>query len=256
MIVVVKSAGELATMREAGRIVATTLAAVAAAAVPGCRLLDLDDLAADRIAAAGAKSSFLGYHPDWAPVPYPAVLCLSVDDAIVHAIPDGRRLRAGELLSIDFAVQYDGLHADAAITVPVADVDDAGRQLIDTTARALDAGIATARPGSRLGDIGYAVQSVARAAGYGQPVGLGGHGIGTEMHEDPSVSNTGRPGRGLPLRPGLVLAIEPMLTEGGRNDHRTGADGWTVSTVDGSRAAHFEHTVAVTEDGPVVLTRP
>ena len=198
MIVVVKSAGELATMREAGRIVATTLAAVAAAAVPGCRLLDLDDLAADRIAAAGAKSSFLGYHPDWAPVPYPAVLCLSVDDAIVHAIPDGRRLRAGELLSIDFAVQYDGLHADAAITVPVADVDDAGRQLIDTTARALDAGIAAARPGSRLGDIGYAVQSVARAAGYGQPVGLGGHGIGTEMHEDPSVSNTGRPGRGLP----------------------------------------------------------
>jgi methionyl aminopeptidase len=252
--VVLKSETEIATMREAGRIVATALAAVSGAARAGTRLSELDELAAEVIAGAGAKPSFLNYHPSWAPTPYPAVLCLSVNDAIVHGIPDGRRLVDGDLLSIDCGAHLDGYHGDAALTVAVGRIDDAARRLSDATAEALAAGIAAARPGARIGDISHAVETVARAGGYGQPGGLGGHGVGTAMHEDPSVPNTGPPGRGLPLREGLVIAIEPMLIEGSGNRCRTAADGWTVVTADGSRAAHFEHTVAITAAGPVVLT--
>jgi len=252
--VVLKSAAELATMREAGRLVARILAAVAAQAKAGVRLVDLDALAAEMMADAGAKSSFQHYHPDWAPTPYPAVLCLSVNDAIVHGIPDGRMLREGDLLSIDCGAAIDGYHGDAAITVGIGEIDPAGRALIDMTVRALEAGIAAARPGARLGDISHAVETVARAGRFGLPTGLGGHGVGTEMHEDPHVPNTGRPNRGLPLRPGLVLAIEPMLLENGKDTRRTARDGWTVLTTDGSRAAHAEHTIAITADGPVVLT--
>jgi methionyl aminopeptidase len=252
--VVLKSTAELATMREAGRLVARILAAVAEHAKAGARLGDLDALAADMMADAGAKSSFQHYHPGWAPTPYPAVLCLSVNDAIVHGIPDGRELREGDLLSIDCGAAIDGYHGDAAITVGVGEIDTTGRTLIDTTVRALEAGIAAAQPGARLGDISHAVETVARTAGFGLPTGLGGHGVGTAMHEDPHVPNTGRPHRGLPLREGLVLAIEPMLLENGKDTRRTANDGWTVLTTDGSRAAHAEHTIAVTADGPVVLT--
>jgi methionyl aminopeptidase len=254
--VILKTGTELGVMREAGRVVARTLAAVAAAARPGVRLRDLDDLAAETIAAHGAKPSFLGYHPSWAPTPYPSVLCLSVNEAIVHGIPDDRVLCDGDLLSIDCGASVDGYHGDAAVTVAIGEVDAAGRRLAGTAERALAAGIAAARSGARLGDIGHAVEAVGRTAGYGIPRGLGGHGVGTAMHEDPSVPNTGRPHRGLPLRVGLVLAIEPMLTEGGHDSHRTRADGWTVVAADGSRAAHAEHTIAVTADGPVILTAP
>jgi methionyl aminopeptidase len=254
--VVLKSAAELATMREAGRLVAEILTAVGAQARPGVRLTDLDALAAEMMADAGAKSSFQHYHPDWAPTPYPAVLCLSVNDAIVHGIPDSRELREGDLLSIDCGAAIDGYHGDSAITVGVGEIDAAGQTLIDTTARALQAGIAAAVRGGRIGDISHAVEVVARAGGYGLPSGLGGHGVGTSMHEDPHVANTGRPHRGLPLREGLVLAIEPMLIESGRDTRRTASDGWTVLTADGSRAAHAEHTIAVTADGPVILTAP
>lgn len=243
-------------MREAGRIVARTLAAAAQAARPGTRLVELDELARDVIADAGAKPSFLGYHPSWAPTPYPAVLCLSVNDAIVHGIPDRRRLREGDLLSIDCGANIDGYHGDAALTVPVGGVDPAGRRLIDTVEGALAAGVAAAVPGARMGDVSYAIESVARAAGYGLPDGFGGHGIGVAMHEGPDVPNTGRAGRGLDLRVDLVLAIEPMLIAGGRDDAYVARDGWTVMTADGSRAAHAEHTVAITEAGPVVLTVP
>jgi methionyl aminopeptidase len=252
--VILKSEAELAVMREAGRVVARTLAAVVDAARPGVRPVDLDRLAADTIAAHGAKPSFLGYHPTWAPVPYPGVVCLSVNEAIVHAIPDHRALRDGDLLSIDCGAYVDGYHGDAAVTVPVGTVDDASLRLAGTARRALEAGIAAARPGARIGDISHAVETVARTAGYGIPRGLGGHGVGSAMHEAPEVPNTGRPHRGLPLTEGLVLAIEPMLVEGGRDGHRVRPDGWTVVTVDGSRAAHAEHTIAVTADGPVVLT--
>jgi methionyl aminopeptidase len=255
-VVVLKSAAEVATMREAGRLVARILETVSAQARPGARLADLDALAADMMADAGAKPSFRHYHPDWAPTPYPAVLCLSVNDAIVHGIPDDRALVAGDLLSIDCGAAIDGYHGDAAVTVGVGEIDEAGRQLIDTTVRALHAGIAAAQPGGRVGDISHAVQTVAREAGYGLPSGLGGHGVGTSMHEDPHVPNTGRPHRGWPLREGLVLAIEPMLIESGRDSRRTARDGWTVLTTDGSRAAHAEHTIAITADGPVILTAP
>ena len=249
-----KSAAEIAVMREAGRVVAQTLTAVADAATAGVQLSELDDLAAEVIARAGAKPSFLGYHPNWAPTPYPAVVCLSVNDAIVHGIPGRTRLKDGDLLSIDCGASIDGYHGDAAITVAIGQIDDEARRLSETTAAALAAGIAQARVGARIGDISHAIETVARAAGYGLPSGLGGHGIGSAMHQDPGVPNTGRPGRGLVLREGLVLAIEPMLTEGGSDRCRVDADGWTVLTVDGTRAAHFEHSVAITEDGPVVLT--
>jgi methionyl aminopeptidase len=252
--VVLKTETELATMREAGRVVARTLAAVSEAAQPGVRLTELDQLAADLIASLGAKPSFLGYQPHFAPTPYPGVLCLSVNDAIIHGIPDRATLRDGDLLSIDCGAYVDGWHGDAAVTVGVGTIDPAARRLADTAAEALAAGIAAARPGGRLGDIGNAVQTVCRAAGYGMPAGFGGHGVGTAMHEAPDVPNTGRAGRGLPLREGLVLAIEPMVIESGRDRVRYRADGWTVATADGSRAAHTEHTVAITAAGPVILT--
>ncbi len=252
--VVLKSAAEIATMREAGRVVARTLAAVADAARTGVRLIDLDAFGAESIAALGAKPSFLGYHPAWARTPYPGVLCLSVNEAIVHGIPDERVLRAGDILSIDCGAHIDGYHGDAAITIGVGDLDPAGRLLIDTADAALAAGIGVARPGGRLGDLSHAIEGIARLAGFGLPRGLGGHGVGTAMHEDPHVPNTGRPHRGMVLREGLVLAIEPMLLEGGRDAGRTLADGWTVVTTDGSRASHAEHTVAITEAGPVILT--
>jgi len=254
--VVLRSATEIATLREAGRIVAETLAAVVAVAKAGVRLRDLDELAAESIAQAGAKPSFLGYHPEWAPVPYPGVLCLSVNEAVVHGIPDDRVLADGDLLSVDCGAYIDGYHGDAAVTVGIGEIDAEAARLKDTSARALAAGIAAARPGAKMGDISYAVQSTARAGGYGLPRGLGGHGVGTAMHEDPHVPNTGQPGRGLTLQPGLVIAIEPMLIEGGRDNARTLGDGWTIVTADGSRAAHSEHTIAVTEDGPVILTAP
>lgn len=252
--VVLKSESEIAAIRRSGLVVAETLAAVAGAAAAGTRLVELDELAADLIAQAGAKPSFLGYHPRWAPVPYPTVLCLSVNDAIVHGIPDRRPLVDGDLLSVDLAVHIDGYHADAAVTVAVGTVDEAGQRLSATASRALAAGIAAARPGARIGDISHAVESVARAAGYGQPDGVGGHGVGTAMHEDPDVPNAGRPGRGMLLREGLVIAIEPMLIESGADGYRLARDGWTLCTADGSRAAHVEHTIAVTADGPVILT--
>jgi methionyl aminopeptidase len=249
-----KSAAEIAVMREAGRVVAQTLTTVAAAAVAGVRLSELDDLAAEMIARAGAKPSFLDYHPSWAPTPYPAVLCLSVNDAVVHGIPDGAVLKDGDLLSIDCGASIDGYHGDAALTVAIGQIDDGARRLSETTAAALAAGIAAARVGARIGDISHAIEAVARGAGYGLPIGLGGHGIGSAMHQEPGVPNTGPPGQGLVLVEGLVLAIEPMLTEGGGDHCRIAPDGWTVLTVDGTRAAHFEHSVAITQDGPVVLT--
>jgi methionyl aminopeptidase len=254
--VTLKGPAELSAMREAGRVVARTLAAVSQAVQPGVRLTELDQLAADVIAGLGATPSFRGYRPPFAPTPFPAVLCLSVNDAVVHGIPDCRALRDGDLLSIDCGACVDGFHGDAAVTVPVGSVDAAGLRLIETATAALTAGIAAARPGGRVGDISYAVQRVCRAAGYGMPAGFGGHGIGTAVHEDPEVPNTGRPGRGLPLRAGLVVAIEPMVIEGGRDRVRLLPDGWTAVTADGSRAAHVEHTVAVTADGPVILTAP
>lgn len=249
-----KTPAEVAAMAAAGQVLAGVLDAVRAAAAPGVRPTELDALAADLIADAGARPSFPGYHPSWAPRPFPSALCVSVDDAVVHGIPGTEPLRRGCLLSVDLALHLDGWCADAAFSVLVgggAPEDDA---VIAAAGRALDAGIAAARAGNRLGDVGHAIASVARGAGYGLVRGHGGHGIGRSMHEDPPVPNEARPGRGPVLRPGLVIAIEPMLQAGGRDAYRHDPDGWTLRTADGSRAAHVEHTVAVTVDGPRVLT--
>jgi methionyl aminopeptidase len=251
-----KTPGELEVMRAAGRVVAAALAAVRAHAAPGVTLLELDAVAAEVIRDAGATSSFLHYLPRFAPTPFPGVICASVNDVIVHGIPDGYRLRAGDLVSIDCGASIGGFHGDAAISFILGPPGDGDAELVKYTREALDAAIAMARVGGRLGDVANAVGQIGRAAGYGIPQGFGGHGVGRAMHEDPSVPNEGVPGRGLPLRAGLVIAIEPMFMAGGRDAFVTAPDGWALRTVDGSRAAHFEHTVAVTEDGPVVLTAP
>jgi methionyl aminopeptidase len=253
--IALKARPEVEHMREAGRVVADVLATIANAAQPGVRLVDLDRLAAGLMAQRGAEPSFLDYHPSWAPRPYPGVLCLSVNEAIVHGIPNGRRLQAGDLLSIDCGVSVNGYHADAAITIGIGALDAGSQRLVATVVEALNAGMAAAQVGAHLGDVSFAIERVSRGAGYGIPRGYGGHGIGRAMHEDPHVPNTGRPGTGMLLREGLVLAIEPMLIAGGTDDCHPRADGWTVVTADGSRAAHAEHTIAITANGPVVLTR-
>ena len=253
-----KTETELTAMRRAGQVVAQVLAAVRERAEVGVPLRELDELASEVIAKAGASPSFLGYHPSWAPTPYPGAICASVNDAVVHAPPNGYRLRPGDLLSVDCAAKLDGWHGDAAVSFvvgPEDQADPADLALIAQTERALAAGIAAIRPGGRMGDISQAIGQVAAEGGYGQPDDLGGHGIGREMHEMPHLANEGRAGRGIRLHPGLVLAIEPMLMAGGHRT-RTGADGWTVYTKDGARAAHAEHTVAITKDGPRVLTLP
>lgn len=252
----IKDAAALDAMREAGRVVARALAAVKSAAAPGVSLAELDEVAHDVLRAAGARSPFLHYHPSFAPVPFPAVSCASVNDVIVHGIPDGYRLADGDLFSIDFGAELNGWTGDAATTFPVGTPRAGDLPLVEATEKALAAGIGAAVAGGRLGDISHAIGSAARAAGYGVPAGFGGHGIGRHMHEDPHVPNEGRPGRGLRLRPGLVLAIEPMLMAGGGSGYRVAPDGWALHTVDGSRAAHAEHTVAITEDGPRILTLP
>ncbi|MFJ4622021.1 type I methionyl aminopeptidase [Streptomyces sp. NPDC088812] len=241
-------------MYEAGQVVARALTAVRDAADVGVSLLELDEVARDVLRAAGAASPFLGYRPSFAPTPFPAVICASVNEAIVHGIPDGYRLRDGDLLSIDCGAQLDGWAGDSAISFTVGRPRPADLRLIETAERALAAGIEAAVVGNRIGDIAHAVGAVCRAAGYGIPDGFGGHGIGRRMHEDPPVPNEGRPGRGLPLRPGLVLAIEPMVIAGGTDGYHEAPDGWTLRTNDGSRAAHAEHTVAITESGPRILT--
>jgi methionyl aminopeptidase len=252
----IKTDAALEMMREAGRVVGQALAAVREAAGVGVSLRELDEAARAVLARAGARSPFLGYRPSFAPTPFPAVICASVNDAIVHGIPTGYRLRDGDLVSIDCGAELDGWTGDAAVSFTVGTPRPGDLDLIDATQQALDAGIAAAVPGNRMGDISHAIGSVARSARCGMPADFGGHGIGRRMHEDPHVPNRGRPGRGFALRHGLTLAIEPMLMAGGSDDYRTGTDGWTLLTKDGSRAAHIEHTVAITEDGPRVLTLP
>jgi methionyl aminopeptidase len=242
-----KPAEEIDRMRRAGRLVGHTLSRVVEAVRPGVALLELDALAERVIRDGGGIPSFLGYHG------FPNTLCLSPNDWIVHGIPNGHRLEEGDILSIDCGANVAGWHGDAAVTVPVGQVDDAARRLIETTERAMWAGIAQVRAGNRLSDIGHAVERVAAAPGYGVVREYVGHGIGTRMHEEPQVPNYGRPGHGLRLEAGLALAIEPMVNEGSP-ETRVLDDGWTVVTCDGRRSAHFEHTVAITADGPQVLT--
>ncbi|MDO0937809.1 type I methionyl aminopeptidase [Streptomyces sp. DG2A-72] len=241
-------------MYTAGQVVGQALTAVRKAADVGVSLLELDEVAREVLRGAGATSPFLGYRPSFAPVPFPAVICTSVNDAIVHGIPTRYRLRDGDLVSIDCGAELDGWVGDSAISFIVGKPRPADLRLIETAERALAAGIEAAVVGNRIGDIAHAIGTICRAAGYGIPQGFGGHGIGRRMHEDPSIPNEGRPGRGLPLRHGMAIAIEPMLLAGGEDGYHAAGDGWTLKTNDGSRAAHAEHTVAITETGPRILT--
>lgn len=251
--IILKDRAELARMRSTGRIVAGVLDEVEARCQPGVTTAELEGVARRELERAGARSAFLGYRPGGAP-PYPAVLCTSVNHVVVHGIPDPReRLREGDIVAIDFACHKDGYCADAARTVAVGVVSAAARDLIETTRLALARAIAECLPGRRLGDVGAAVQTLAEERGYGVVRDFVGHGIGREMHEAPSVPNFGRAGTGLRLRDGMALAIEPMLTAGGAGVEVLG-DRWTVVTADGSLAAHFEHSIAITADGPTVLT--
>lgn len=249
-----KTPGEIDAMRPPGRAVAAVLAAVRAAAQVGTRLHELDEVARGVLRDHAATPTFLDYHPSFAPTPYPGVICTSVNDAALHGIPDGYRLRDGDLLSIDCGAAVDGWAGDAAITFSVGTPRAGDARLVECTTAALRAGIEAAVVGNRIGDVSAAIGGVARAAGYGLHTDFGGHGIGREMHEAPSIPNDGRAGRGLPLRAGLVIAIEPWFMAGGVDGYRIDADGWTLRSTDGSRAAHMEHTVAVTAGGPLVLT--
>jgi methionyl aminopeptidase len=249
--VTVKSPEQVQLMRRAGLVVAEALERMAEAVRPGTTTGELDRIARDVLDAHGATSSFLGYgHP-----PFPAVICASVGAEVVHGIPGDRALEEGELCSIDFGAIVAGWHGDAAVTVPVGSCAPELLELNRVTEQALWAGLAAVRPGGHLSDVGVAVESVVRPHGYGVIEDYTGHGIGREMHEPPAVPNVAPhgPGRGMPLDPGIVLAVEPMVTLGSA-DTALLDDDWTVVTADGLQAAHWEHTVAVTPDGPWVLT--
>ncbi|GGL00623.1 methionine aminopeptidase [Salinibacterium xinjiangense] len=248
-----RTLAEIEQMRAAGRFVASVLEATAAASIVGKNLIALDKLAHDMIRKAGAESCYIDYHPSFGASPFGKVLCTSVNDAALHGLPHDYTLRDGDLVSLDFAASVNGWVADSAISFVVGTAAPEDTALIDTTSRALDAGIAAATVGNRVGDISAAIGAVAHADGYSVNVDFGGHGVGRTMHGDPHIPNDGRPGRGLPLRAGLVFAIEPWLMIG-TDRIFTDPDGWTLRSEDGSRAAHAEHTVAITENGPIVLT--
>ncbi|HVZ76706.1 MAG TPA: type I methionyl aminopeptidase [Gemmatimonadaceae bacterium] len=245
-----KSPREIELMAEGGRILAATHDVLRKAAVPGVTTFALDQLAEEFIRShAGATPAFKGLYG------FPGSVCISVNQEVVHGIPSRKRvLQDGDIVSLDVGVGFKGLFTDAAITVPVGTIDATSAKLLEVTQASLEAGIAAAQPGNHVGDIGAAVQAVVEAAGFTVVRELVGHGVGTAMHEEPQVPNYGKPHRGVSLRPGLTIAIEPMVNVGGHTV-KTLADRWTIVTADGSRSAHFEHTVAVTEDGPRVLTR-
>jgi methionyl aminopeptidase len=252
--ITLKTPQETAKMREAGRIVAEILAACRAAVRPGVTTGELDRIAADILKRHGATSNFKGYGVPVLP-PFPGVICTSVNEQVVHGIPGKRRLREGEIVSIDAGAIVEGWHADAAVTVPVGQVSTQAAQLISVTDEALRRAIAAAVVGKRLGDIGAAVQRFVESQGFSVVRNYVGHGIGRAMHEEPQVPNYGAPERGLQIKEGLCIAIEPMVNVGGP-ETRTLPDQWTVATADGSLSAHFEHTLACTAAGPIVLTAP
>jgi len=244
-----KSKDQMALMRQAGRVVAEMHEKCTAAARPGATTEQIDAVAREVIDRRGARSNFLNYHG------FPAVICTSPNDVIVHGIPGGYRLEEGDILSIDAGAIIEGWHADAAVTIPIGQVSEEAARLIEVTRRSLEAAIKESVAGQHLGDVGAAVETVAVEAGFTVVREYVGHGIGTAMHEDPPVPNYGQAGRGVRIKEGYVLALEPMINAGGP-ETETLDDGWTVVTRDGSLSAHFEHTVAITENGPEVLTLP
>lgn len=250
-----KVPAEIEAMAAAGAVVAEALDAVRAAAAVGVSLMELDEVARDVLRDAGAASPFLGYQPSFAASPFPGVTCLSVNDAVLHGPPSAYRLREADLLSVDCGATLDGWTGDSAVSFCVGSTSPEDERLLERTEHALHAGIAAARDGGRIGDISAAIGAVARDAGLGLHTDFGGHGVGRTMHESPHIPNDGRPGRGMRLRSGMTIAIEPWFLAGGRDAYRVDEDGWTLRSDDGSRGAHFEHTIAITDRGPRILTR-
>jgi len=247
MTVIIKTEEEIAAMRRAGRIVAMILNKMVEQIRPGMETKELDIIAAKELEKCGARSSFKGYHG------FPANLCVSVNEEIVHGIPGKRVLREGDIVSLDFGAIFDGFQGDAALTVGVGRISRKAKELIDTTRGTLEAGIKAARDGARLGDISHAIQNYAESRGYSVVREYTGHGIGRDMHEEPQIPNFGPPNSGPVLKKGMTLALEPMVNIG---DWRTrvGDDQWTVLTADGNLSAHFEHTIAITDGKPEILT--
>ncbi len=248
--IVLKTSRELAALRKAGKISQAALQLAGEAVEPGVSTWEIDKEVRRFIEAAGAAPSFLGYDG------YPASTCISVNNVVIHGIPKKSViLKKGDIVSIDVGAFYEGFHGDNAWTFPCGEISEEARALLDATEKSLFLGIEKARPGNRLGDIGHAVQEYVEARSYSVVREFTGHGVGAKMHEDPSVPNYGTPGRGVRLTAGMVIAIEPMINLG-RKEIEVGEDGWTVTTKDGSLSAHFEHTIAITPDGPVILTLP
>jgi methionyl aminopeptidase len=254
-VIELKTAAEIDKMAVTGAFVAQTLATLSKEALPGVNVMQLEYHARELVSDRGAESCYWDYAPSFGRGPFRNVICLSVNDAVLHGIPHEHVLHAGDVLSLDFAVSIDGWVADSAVTIIVGDnPDPADAALVESTRTALDAGIAAAVTGGRLGDISAAIGEVAAEAGYRVNVEFGGHGLGRTMHEEPHVPNRGRAGRGLLLRAGMTLALEPWWARG--SDRLTlDADGWTLRSADGSNTAHSEHTIAITESGPRILTR-
>jgi methionyl aminopeptidase len=246
--ITIKSRREFSKMQKAGAAVAAIHEAVRETAAPGVSLLDLEEISARILKERGCRSSFLGYHGT-----YPATLCLSPNDIIVHGIPSSRRLEEGDILSVDAGAIFEGFHGDAAFTMPIGEVSEEAQRLIEVTEEALWAGIRQVRKGNHLGDIGAVIAEVGESNGFGVVEEYVGHGIGRQMHEEPQVPNYGQKGQGLRLRNGLALCIEPMFNIGTKHTV-VDPDGWTVRTRDGSLSAHWEHTVCLTPDGPEVFT--
>ncbi len=249
--IAVREGWELDVMRSAGRKLAEVVARVTERVAVGMTTKEIDAITEDAILAVGAKPAFKGYKPG--KVAYPASICISINEQVVHGVPGKRRLHEGDLVSLDFGLVYGGYYADTAFTLLIPPGDPLDQALLDGTREALYVGIAQARHGRRVGDIGYAIENYVTPLGFGVVTDMVGHGIGRRLHEEPSVPNYGRKDTGAPLVPGMVIAIEPMITRGG-GEIKTLADHWTVATKDNSRSAHFEHTVAITPKGPEILT--
>jgi len=253
-VITIKTKEDIDKLREGGKRLAFILSEIAKSIKPGVTTKSLDDLAFKLAKEKGDKPAFLNYKPYGADKPYPASLCVSINDEVVHGIPrEDRILKEGEIVSLDMGLIHEGMITDSAITVPVGKIDDKAKILMETTQKALYAGIKKVREGQRLGDVGFAIESIAREKGYGVVRELCGHGVGYKVHEDPYVPNYGEKGKGIKLKAGMVIAIEPMFNEGTENIVLDN-DGSTYKTTDQGRSAHFEHTVVVTEKGAEILT--
>ncbi len=255
--ITIKSKEEIEILKKGGHRLASILKEVSKKVLPGVSTKELDDLAFSLAKEGGDKPAFLNYKPDGARYPFPASLCVSINDEIVHGIPNGETekiLKEGDIVTIDMGLIHQGLITDHAVTLPVGKIDKEASKLIETTKEALTRGVKAARGGNTVGDIGFAVESFARPLGFGLAEGLAGHGVGYEVHEDPYVPNTGKPGQGPELKPGMVIAIEPMLNLG-TGKISVDSDGYTIRTADKKLSAHFEHTVAITEGEAEILTR-